>query len=157
MSNFLNYIPIILKGWIVVFLRLTNSFFQFYLEKKIITKILFITILFQFIFASRPWFYYSIQLTDIKEIIYVSSKSNLYFIFGSLICFVSCFFENKKLILFCLILQVLAGIFFLYGESNPNLIHIDFILKSDFFNSNNYLIYAILLILNSILLLFSFI
>ncbi len=157
MINFLNYIPIILKGWFVVFLRIVNSFLQFYLEKKNITKILFITILMQFVFASKTWFYYSIQLTEIKEIIYVSSKSNLYFIFGSLFCFISCFFENKKLILLSLAVQILVGIFFIFGDTNPNLVHIDFLLKSDYFNSNSYLIYPVLLIINSILLLFSFI
>lgn len=157
MNNFFQYIPIILKGWLVVFLRLSTSFLQYYLEKKVITKILIITILVQFVFASRTWFFYSIQLTDIKEIIFVSSKSNLYFIFGSIISFGLILFESKKLVLICLVLQTLLGILFLFGESNPNLVHVDFLLNSDYSNSSSYLIFGILLILNSILFLFSFI
>jgi hypothetical protein len=157
MKNYFALIPIILMGWIIVFVRLVGSFGKFWFEQKTLIKVISISLIIQFIFAARQWFFYEINLTDITEIIFVSSKSNLYFILSTLLSLFLCFFSSKRITVFCLLLQVFQGIIFIFGEGNPSLVHVDFLLKSDYNFSQSYFIFAGMLIFNSILFLFLFI
>jgi hypothetical protein len=157
MKNYFTFIPVILLGYVIVILRLLGTIANIWLEKKTIIKVLTLLLLMQFIFSARQWFYYEISFTDVKEVLGVSSKSNLYFIITTLVCLVLSFKEEKILNLTVIILLLLQAVLFLFGESKPNWIHIDFALKTDYHTTYSYISYAVLLVANTIISIFKLI
>ena len=157
MRNYFTFIPVILWGYVILILRLFGTIANVWLEKKTIIKILSLLLLMQFIFSARQWFYYEISFTDIKEVLGVSSKSNLYFIIITLICLMLSFKEEKMFSLIVIILLLLQVVFFLFGEIKPDWVHVDFALKSDYHTTYSYLSFAVLLVANTIVSIFKLI
>lgn len=142
LRDFIFFIPIVFIGWLNVLIYFLFYLYSIWLKKTIILKISLIFYLLQFIFATRPWFEYKIQFNDVHEILSVSSKINLIFIFMSLVNCILLLTEFSFSAYIIPALQLIMGILFLFGYQDPSSIHVDFLKSSDY--SFNYNFYAFL-------------
>ncbi|HNI90645.1 MAG TPA: hypothetical protein PKX55_21015, partial [Leptospiraceae bacterium] len=115
---------------------------QFTFFKQV--TIIFFTV--QLIFATRPWFEYTINFIGTDEVWAVSSKINLFFIFISLINLFLLFSNSSISNILILLSEVIMAILFVVGYNSPTSVHIDFIKNSDYRYNTNFYIFGIALI-----------
>lgn len=138
--DFLFFIPIAAIGWIKVLLRFLAYLFSIWQKKSSFEKVSILVLFSQLVFATRPWFEYKIQFNEVTEVLSVSSKVNLIFIFLSLANFILLLINVSFSRLMIFILQIIMGVLFLVGYQSPTSLHVDFLNPSDYkFNLNFYI------------------
>lgn len=141
--DFLFFIPIAFIGWFRVLFQFIAYLYSLWLKNSIVAKIFIGGLFLQLAFSTRPWFEYKIQFTEVTEVLSVSSKVNLIFIFLSLANFILFLLDLSFSKVIIVILQVVMGILFLFGYQSPTSLHVDFINPSDFKFNLNFYIFAV--------------
>ena len=83
--DFFYFIPTIIIGWIRVFIIFSKYLFASWKKFPFTVRLATFVFFGQLVFATRPWFEYRIRFYEADEILFVSSKINLIFIFLSLV------------------------------------------------------------------------
>lgn len=78
----LRSVPLLLREWIAFYLSFTGRFADFWKEKSVSEKILFIAVILQLLFSLSTWIEYTIRLGG-EETEGLRVSSNFYFIFLS--------------------------------------------------------------------------
>ncbi|OCC29133.1 Uncharacterized protein GNX_2434 [Leptospira interrogans serovar Canicola] len=81
-------VPLVLKEWLTFYLSFSGRFQEFWKEKSISEKGLFITLTLQLLFSLSTWIEYTINLGG-EETEGLRVSSNFYFIFSFRRCFFS--------------------------------------------------------------------
>ncbi|MBK8393863.1 MAG: hypothetical protein IPL26_01265 [Leptospiraceae bacterium] len=145
--DFFYFIPTIIIGWIRVFIIFSKYLFASWKKFPFTVRLATFVFFGQLVFATRPWFEYRIRFYEADEILFVSSKINLIFIFLSLVNCIFLFTNisfSKGIIS---ILQIIMGILFLIGFLTPTSIHIDFINQNDYGFAMNFYVFSVFLLL----------
>ncbi len=141
--DFFYFLAIAFVGWFKVLLQFLAYLYSVWLRNSLFAKISILVLFFQLVFATRPWFEYKIQFNEVVEVLSVSSKVNLIFIFLSLANFILLLLDISFSKLMILILQIIMGVLFLFGYQSPTSLHIDFINPNDYkFNLTFYIFAA---------------
>jgi hypothetical protein len=141
--DFFFFIAIAFVGWFKVLFQFLAYTYSVWQKNSFFAKISIIVLFLQLVFATRPWFEYKIQFNEVVEVLSVSSKVNLIFIFLSLANFILLLLDVSFSNLMILILQVILGVLFLFGYQSPTSLHIDFINPDDYkFNLTFYIFAA---------------
>lgn len=154
--DFFFFIPVTILGWGKVLFRFLTYLYSHWSKLPILLKTSLVVFFFQLVFSTRPWFEYKIQFNEVDEILAVSSKVNLIFIFLSLVNFILLlteFYFSKGMIL---TLQTIMGILFLFGYQSPTSLHVDFVNPSDYYFNSNFYIFATLHTISFLLSLYIF-
>lgn len=142
--DFFYFLAIAFVGWFKVLFQFLAYLYSIWIKNSLFAKISILVLIFQLAFATRPWFEYKIQFNEVVEVLSVSSKVNLIFIFLSLANFILLLLNVSFSKLMILILQIIMGVLFLFGYQSPTSLHVDFINPTDYkFNMNFYIFAAL--------------
>jgi len=148
--SFFLFIPVLLFSWAIFFKNVFVSVYQKWIELNAVNKLLLFFISLQFIFASRAWIEYKINLTGSVERISINSKSNLIFVIITLISIWIIYFYdslNRKFI-FLFSQFILIG-FIIAGYIYPNQILTDFLKQTDYSRNYTFYLFCITLVLTT--------
>ncbi|MCP5511761.1 MAG: hypothetical protein H7A24_07760 [Leptospiraceae bacterium] len=124
---------LILKEWILFLFHILKSSITGFWKWSFIEKLLFLSTFAQLFFALRPWIYYTVNFVEVEEVIFVSSKINLYLVISCLITFFlgnfGQFQIHKKLFIS---FELILAIVYITALVYPNPILTDFRIASDF-------------------------
>jgi len=142
-------IPIVLKGWANLFLKMYLKLAEFWTEKDSIEKGLFILLFIQLGFSAQGWVDYSVNFNQ-QENISVSVKMNIFFILFSLINFFFVGFWRSFWVKYIFVtLQTIMVVILLAGFIDPEWLFVDFNRSSDYhFNWIAY-VFTVVLLLNT--------
>lgn len=140
--DFFSFIPVLLFGWFRLLIRFFQFGFSFWMTLPVLNRVLSVFLFIQFLFTTRPWFEYSVRFVDVPEHIYVSSKSNLWFILLSLfgLIYVSGIIRHIASKFMISVFQLCILSLLIVGYLSPSLIHVDFLNQTDYkFSMNLYI------------------
>ena len=143
--DFFSFIPVLLFGWFRLLGKFIQVNFSFWMSLPVLNRVLSVFLLVQFLFTMRPWFEYSVKFVDVPEHIYVSSKSNLWFILLSLfgLIYVSGIIRHSASKFMISIFQLCILSLLIAGYLSPSLIHVDFLNQADYnFSMNLYIFFS---------------
>ncbi|MCE9502033.1 MAG: hypothetical protein K8R21_16245 [Leptospira sp.] len=146
---FLKLIPIVLKGWANLFLKMYLKLAEFWNEKNMLEKSIFVLLFIQLAFSAQGWVDYSVNFNQ-QENISVSVKMNIFFILFSLINFFFVGFWRSFWVKYIFVtLQSIMVIILIAGFIDPSWLFVDFKKNSDYqFNWMGY-VFAIVLLVNT--------
>ncbi|EMK09002.1 hypothetical protein LEP1GSC066_0024 [Leptospira sp. serovar Kenya str. Sh9] len=125
-------IPLLLKEWISFYLSFTERFTEFWKEKSVSEKVLFIVVTLQLLFSLSTWIEYTIHLGG-EETESIRVSSNFYFIFLSAgVFFFGSFWRSHWLGSFLLSVQFLLGLGALAGVFFPESFFVSFLREDDY-------------------------
>ncbi|AAN50636.2 hypothetical protein GS518_03760 [Leptospira interrogans] len=125
-------VPLVLKEWLTFYLSFSGRFQEFWKEKSISEKGLFITLTLQLLFSLSTWIEYTINLGG-EETEGLRVSSNFYFIFLSAgVFFFGSFWRSHWLDIFLLSVQFLLGLGALAGIFFPESFFVNFLNTTDY-------------------------
>ncbi|MBE8399445.1 hypothetical protein [Leptospira borgpetersenii] len=125
-------IPLLLKEWFAFYLSFTERFTEFWKEKSVSEKVLFIVVTLQLLFSLSTWIEYTIRLGG-EETEGIRVSSNFYFIFLSAgVFFFGSFWRSHWLGSFLLSVQFLLGLGALAGVFFPESFFVSFLREDDY-------------------------
>ncbi|EMO55783.1 hypothetical protein [Leptospira noguchii] len=125
-------ISLILKEWLTFYLSFSGRFQEFWKEKSVSEKGLFIALTFQLLFSLSTWIEYSINLGG-EETEGLRVSSNFFFIFLSAgVFFFGSFWRSHWLGTFLLSVQFLLGLGALAGIFFPESFFVNFLNAEDY-------------------------
>ncbi len=141
--DFFYFIQIAFIGWFKVLIHFLSYLYSLWSKNSLTAKVFLSVLFFQLVFSTRPWFEYKIGFNEVTEVLSVSSKVNLIFIFLSLANFILFLLDLSFSRVMIVILQLVIGILFLFGFQSPTSLHVDFINPADFKFNLNFYIFAV--------------
>ncbi|MBE7412203.1 MAG: hypothetical protein L6Q54_12265 [Leptospiraceae bacterium] len=151
-----NAFPVILKGWVIKTFHAYTKFAEFWNEKSLVGKVLFLCLLIQLIVSTQGWIDYTVNFNQIKEEISVSVRSNTFFILASLFNFFFVGFWKSHWVKYLFYLsQGFCAAIFLISFLFSDFYFVEFLKKTDYEFNSAFYIFIISWVINTILFLFN--
>ncbi|MCG6169044.1 hypothetical protein LFX25_14450 [Leptospira sp. FAT2] len=128
----LRSVPLLLREWLTFYLSFTGRFTEFWKEKSVSEKALFVAVTLQLLFSLSTWIEYTIHLGG-EETEGLRVSSNFYFIFLSAgVFFFGSFWRSHWLGSLLLSVQFLLGLGALAGIFFPEAFFVSFLREEDY-------------------------
>lgn len=125
-------IPIILKGWLTLALAIYIRITEFWAEKSILEKVLFLSLAMEVVFSGSGWIAYNIELEEMETVYSNPNSYMVFLILSGISFFFSGFWRSNWVVYINISAQILMGLLLLLAILNPELILAQFEKSSDY-------------------------
>ncbi|MDX1960918.1 MAG: hypothetical protein SFU98_20265 [Leptospiraceae bacterium] len=143
-SSLVLLVPVLLYSWAMLFKNLILDLYEKWSNLNTLEKLILVFAISEFIFASRPWLEYKIQLTGIEERILVSAKTNLVFTLLSLGVIICLYIKRiQRRGFFFVIFLIAIYLFLILTYALPKNFLTDFTKKEDYSRTIYFYLFAL--------------